>query len=68
MLEYHRPDHRQLPLLMGDRLAEALLAAVEAVPARARARQVRKAVIDALGRRQLACLALMAGLAARLAQ
>ena len=68
VLEDQRADWRQLPLLMGDRFAQTLLAAVETVPATAAPGQMLQALIDALWRSHLPRLALMAGLAARLAQ
>lgn len=68
MLEDKRRDLGQLPDLMAKRFCGGLLGAREAVPALALRRQVLEALVDALGRRQLAGLALVAGLAARLAQ
>lgn len=68
MLEDQRRDRRQLPLLMNHGRAETLIALVEAVPAVATLRQVLKALVDTLGRCDLARLALVARLAAWLAQ
>src|SRR5215210_3903653 len=66
VLEDQRLDPGQLPLLMGHRLAQALLGAVEAVSALTRPRQVLEALVDSIWGGQLAALALVAGLAARL--
>jgi len=65
VLEHQRPDWRQLVLLMADRIADRLLAAIKHMPAAAALRQMLKPPIDALGRDHLPALALMTGLGAR---
>ena len=69
VLEDDRRDRRQLPLLVDQRIAEALLAAVEVVPAaRARMGQVLEALVHPLGRGHLAGPSLVARLSALFSQ
>jgi hypothetical protein len=67
VLDDQRPQHRQLVLLMDDRLPQTLLAAVELCPHPQRARRCSRLFIQALGRGQFPRLALMTGVTAGLA-
>ncbi len=67
LLKHQRNDHRQLVLLMDDRIPDPLLAAIKLVPATATVRNMLKALIDPLGGDELPALALVTGLTAGLA-
>jgi hypothetical protein len=67
VLDDQRADDRQLVLLVTDRIADLLLAAVEPMPAAAALGQMNQALVDSTRRGELARLALVAGLAAGLA-
>lgn len=65
VLKDQRHDHRQLVLLMADRITDPLLAAIKAMPTLTRLRQMLHTPINPLGRDHLTGPALMPRLSTR---